>query len=89
MERLTYWKCKEKGSALPVAIDELGDTVDLETLCAKLAAYEDTGIEPEYLIRVYEICKTYRRNLESLGIKGFEGLKRISELLDAEKQGCW
>lgn len=47
MDRLTYWNCNEKGSALPVAIVDDGDVVDLETICAKLAAYEDTDLTPE------------------------------------------
>lgn len=58
MERLTYWNCKEKGSALPVSINEDGDTVDLETLCARLAAYEDTGLEPEEIDQICRAAKT-------------------------------
>jgi hypothetical protein len=41
MKRLTYWNNKEAGSALPVTVNDTGDTVGLETLCAKLAYYED------------------------------------------------
>lgn len=41
MKRLTFWNCKEKNSALPVSTNEIGDTVALEDICAKLATYED------------------------------------------------
>lgn len=46
-ERLTYWNNKEKGSALPISIDDAGNTYDLEEVCCKLAKYEDTGLSPE------------------------------------------
>ena len=54
MDRLTYWNNKEKNSALPMAINDDGDTVDLETPCAKLAAYEDAE-ENGLLLRL--LCK--------------------------------
>lgn len=41
MERLTHWNCKDKGSALPKQINDLGDTYSIEDVCAKLAVYED------------------------------------------------
>lgn len=41
MERLVEWNCKEKNSALPKCINEFGDVVDLETICAQLAAIYD------------------------------------------------
>ena len=41
VERLVEWNCKEKNSALPKCINELGDVVDLETICAQLATIYD------------------------------------------------
>lgn len=41
MERLVHWNCKEVGSALPLPIDELGNTVPLEDICAQLATIYD------------------------------------------------
>lgn len=41
MERLVEWNCKEKNSALPKCINEFGDVVDLETICAQLATIYD------------------------------------------------
>lgn len=41
MERLVEWNCKEKNSALPKCINEWGDVVDLETICAQLATIYD------------------------------------------------
>lgn len=41
MERLVEWNCKEKNSALPKCINELGDVVDLEMICAHLATIYD------------------------------------------------
>lgn len=75
MDRLTYWNNKEKGSALPAAINDNGDTVDLETLCAKLATYEDTGLEPSEIQTGLEMANVYAAMQE---------LKRYK---DAEEQG--
>ena len=41
MDRLVEWNCKEKNSALPKCINEFGDVVDLETICAQLATIYD------------------------------------------------
>ena len=41
MERLVEWNCKEKNSALPKCINEWGDTVGLEPICAQLATIYD------------------------------------------------
>lgn len=41
MERLVEWNCKEKNSALPKCINEFGDVVDLEMICAQLATIYD------------------------------------------------
>lgn len=75
MERLTYWNDKSKGSALPESIDEDGNTVDLETLCAKLAAYEDTGLKPTDIPTGLELANVYA------------ALQRLKAYEDAEEQG--
>lgn len=41
MEQLVEWKCKEKNSALPKCINEWGDVVPLEDICAQLATIYD------------------------------------------------
>lgn len=41
MEHLVYWNCKEKNSALPKQINEFGDVVSLEDVCAQLATIYD------------------------------------------------
>ena len=41
MKRLVEWNCKEKNSALPVAINEFGDTYSTEEICAQLAVLYD------------------------------------------------
>lgn len=80
MGRLTYWNNKEKGSALPLAIDDAGNTYDLETICAKLAEYEDAeehanvepsetmnfvqGLECIRLLVVLEAMKAENKNRE-------------------------
>ncbi len=85
MKRLTYWNCKEKGSALPVAINELGDTVGLEDICAKLADYEDIGLEPSE----FEAMKTAMIGKSISEIKEFDGVSidHLRELVKAEKEG--
>lgn len=90
MDRLTYWNCKEKGSALPVGIGDDGDVVDLETICAKLAAYEDIGLEPEYLTELVKICRNNQTTdlQETLKeIKSLGNLDRLRELSEADRDG--
>lgn len=41
MERLVEWNCKEKNSALPIAINNFGDVVSTEDICAQLATIYD------------------------------------------------
>ena len=41
MERLVEWNCKEKNSALPKCINEWGDVVPMEDICAQLATIYD------------------------------------------------
>lgn len=41
VERLVEWNCKEKNSALPKCINEMGDTVYIEDICAQLATIYD------------------------------------------------
>jgi hypothetical protein len=38
---LVEWNCKEKNSALPKCINEIGDTVYIEDICAQLATIYD------------------------------------------------
>lgn len=75
MDRLTYWNNKEKGSALPTTINDNGDTVDLETLCVKLAAYEDTGLEPSEIPTGLELANV------------FAAMQELKRYKDAEGQG--
>lgn len=88
MERLTYWNCKEKGSALPVSIDDDGDVVDLETLCAKLASYEDIGLTPEEVeelkvIKWLSQCGTDDMMPTVFGVP----VDRLRELAAADRDG--
>lgn len=41
MERLVEWNCKEKNSALPICINDFGDVVSTEDICAQLATLYD------------------------------------------------
>lgn len=41
MKRLVEWNCKEKNSALPIAINDFGDVVSTEDICAQLATLYD------------------------------------------------
>lgn len=41
MERLVEWNSKEKNSAFPKCINEWGDTVSVEDICAQLATIYD------------------------------------------------
>lgn len=55
MERLVEWNCKEKGSALPKCINELGDTVSMEDICAQLATIYDILGDDYNLDRLQEL----------------------------------
>ena len=88
MDRLTYWNCKEKGSALPVSIGDDGDVVDLETLCAKLAVYEDIGLTPEEVeelkvIKWWSQCGTDDMMPTVFGVP----VDRLRELAAADRDG--
>lgn len=41
MERLVEWNCKEKNSALPIAVNDFGDVASTEDICAQLATLYD------------------------------------------------
>lgn len=57
MERLVEWNCKEKNSALPLAINEDGDTVPMEDICAQLATIYDILGDDYDLDRLRELVK--------------------------------
>ncbi|MEI3101029.1 MAG: hypothetical protein V8T45_04210 [Oscillospiraceae bacterium] len=59
MERLVEWNCKEKNSALPKCIDEWGDTVNLEAICAQLATIYDIAVDMS-LDRLKELVEADR-----------------------------
>src|SRR5574344_472598 len=82
MERLVYWNNKEKGSALPIAIDDDGDVVDLETICAELARYQDTGLEPDDVRRLQKDWTGLILRLDEMG-----GMPHLNGLLAAEQDG--
>lgn len=73
MDRLTYWN-EEYGCWSYRCAS--GDAA------IRLAAYEDTGLEPEAFKLVYEQCIEFEKNLESIG-----GLQYLNELAQAEKDG--
>ena len=88
MDRLTYWNCKEKRSVLPVSIGDDGDVVDLETLCAKLAVYEDIGLTPEEVeelkvIKLWSQCGTDDMMPTVFGVP----VDRLRELAAADRDG--
>lgn len=92
MERLTYWNCKEKGSALPVSINGDGDVVGLETLCAKLAAYEDTELEPDLVQHLAELYSNPSPNWladrqELATYRALGPIAHLRELVEAEREG--
>lgn len=58
MEHLVYWNCKEKNSALPKQINEFGDVVSLEDVCAQLATIYDI-VGDMSLDRFKEIVEAY------------------------------
>lgn len=60
MERLVEWNCKEKNSALPLAINEDGDTVPMEDICAQLATIYDILGDDYDLDRLRELVKADR-----------------------------
>lgn len=77
MERLTYkaksncgfvWAIKTPKQSMQEAID-------------RLAAYEDTGLEPEEITVQLEILRKYSEAADGIG------LKRLRELVKAEKAG--
>lgn len=55
MKRLVEWNCKEKGSALPKCINEFGDTVLMEDICAQLATIYDILGDDYNLDRLKEL----------------------------------
>ena len=61
MERLVEWNCKEKKSALPVAINDFGDVVSTEDICAQLAMLYDI-IGDCNLDRLRELVEADREN---------------------------
>ena len=60
MERLVEWNCKEKKSALLLAINEDGDTVPIEDICAQLATIYDILGDDYDLDRLRELVKADR-----------------------------
>lgn len=60
MERLVEWNCKEKGSALPKYINEIGDTVLMEDICAQLATIYDILGDDYDLDRLQELVEADR-----------------------------
>ena len=60
MERLVEWICKEKNSALPKCINELGDVVSMEDICAQLATIYDILGDDYDLDRLRELAKADR-----------------------------
>ena len=60
MERLVEWSCKEKNSALPKCINELGDVVPMEDICAQLATIYDILGDDYDLDRLRALTKADR-----------------------------
>lgn len=60
MEKLVEWNCKEKNSALPKCINEWGDVVSLEEICAQLATIYDILGDEYDLDRLRELAQADR-----------------------------
>ena len=83
MERLTYW-CDNGhgGGKWFVAIDAEGGE-DYGPHIERLAAYEDTGLEPEDLKRAFNEDDVLKLAGQALGITP----ERLRELVQADKEG--
>lgn len=76
MERLT-WECELDGFA-DIGLRD-GATVD--TAICRLAAYEDTGLEPEEIEKAMDIVKSAVSAFEDFGVD------RLAELAQADREG--
>lgn len=94
MERITvfdgeFWAHKNFPPVKDDTVDEFVDCV--KELAARLAAYEDTGLEPEEIERIlnsYGRGMTLRtENAQRLEIIKEIPINRIRELAQAEKEG--
>ena len=90
MERLTQWFGDEKYGREAGVAAHLQEKYSVEALAnlyaARLAAYEDTGLEPEDIKElctdeVAEVARTFRRMIQSGEIA------HLQELLNAEQEG--
>lgn len=91
MERLTEWfGDQENGRVAGVSwILQEKYTVEelLDLFAARLAAYEDTGLEPEEIISAKDMFKIAGALHELNAYKALGPLAHLRELVDAEKDG--
>ena len=92
MKRLT-WECELDGFA------DIGlrDGVTVDTAICRLSAYEDTGLEPEEIKRIYQEWSHYlnftgERNaiegaIEDIYDDGNIDYNRLRELVQADREG--
>ena len=85
-----YAYCGEKNPyEIPLTIGELAGFPEakyspreiLEEVFARLAAYEDTGMEPEDVSAQFDLLRKYSEAADGIGVK------RLRELAQAEKDG--
>lgn len=96
MERLVEWNCKEKNSALPIAINDFGDVVSMEDICAQLATLYDIigDCSLDRLREALQKQSEYEEFMEhwkdAVAIAGAVkdvGADRVAELVEADKAG--
>lgn len=82
MERLT-WECELDG------FTDIGlrDGVTVDTAICRLAAYEDTGLEPENIISAADMAKIACALHEFNVYKKLDSLDHLRELAEADREG--
>lgn len=89
MDRLVEWNCKEKNSALPKCINELGDVVSMEDICAQLATIYDIlgDCDLDYLEQLCSQRMTMREDVAArMKLVGSIPLDRLRELVEADRE---
>lgn len=90
MERLVEWNCKEKNSALPKCINEFGDTVSIEDICAQLATLYDIigDCDLDYLEQLCSQRMTMREDVAArMKLVRSIPLDHLRELVEADCNG--
>lgn len=89
MERLVEWTCKEKNVALPLCINDDGDVVPLEDICAQLATIYDI-LGDDYDLDRLKVMVNQRMTMreevsERFRLTKYIPVDRLRELVEAER----